>query len=135
MSDDTALDPKLKTAIGAVCAFGALFALGGFVLWGRAAGVSVAIGAAIAATNLYALARIIRALTTPGASRSVAGWTFALLLKMVFLFGGLWLLLKGGFVTLLPLAAGYMTLPIGIALGNLVSSGETASKSESTKDA
>lgn len=114
------LDPKLKVAIGAVLVFGAAFATAGAVVWDRHVALSVLIGATIAATNLYALARIIHALTMPGASKTVAGWVLALLMKMLLLFGGLWLLLKGGVVTVMPLAAGYLTLPIGIALGTVL---------------
>ena len=81
----------------------------------------VAVGCLAAASNLYALAKIVRALTEPGASKSVAGWSIAFGLKLLLLFGGLWLLLSWGVVTALPLAVGYGTLPIGIAIGSLVS--------------
>ncbi len=115
------LDPRLRTALVAVGVFGVLFAAVGATLFGSLAGLSCAIGAAIAASNLYAIARIIHALAEPGASRSVAGWVFALLMKMVLLFGGIFLLLSRHVVTVVPLVVGYMTLPIGIALGSLVS--------------
>ena len=42
-------------------------------------------------------------------------------MKMAILFGGIWLLLMWGVVTVVPLVAGYMTLPLGIAIGSLVS--------------
>ena len=115
------LDPRLKTALLGVVALGAMCAAVGATVSGARAGASIAIGAAVAASNLYALARIIRALATPGASRSATGWSFALLVKMAFLFGGLWLLLTWRVVTVIPLVVGYMTLPLGIAIGSLVS--------------
>jgi hypothetical protein len=115
------LDPRLKTAIFAVATFGAMFSAVGGTFFGLRAGASIAVGATIGASNLYALARVVRALATPGASRSVASWTFALLLKMILLFGGIWLLLAWHSVTVIPLVVGYMTVPIGVALGSLVS--------------
>lgn len=115
------LDPRLKTAMYAVLAVGGLFALVGGTKFGVHTGLSVAVGSAAAAANLYALAKIIRALVTPGASRSAAAWTIAFILKLFFLFGGFWLLLSWGVVSALPLAIGYGTLPIGIAIGSLVS--------------
>ena len=120
MSDDR-LDPRLKTALFSVAVFGVLFSAVAITVFGARAGLSCAIGASIAASNLYALAKIVAALTTPGASRSVVGWVFALLMKMAILFGGIWLLLMWGVVTVVPLVAGYMTLPLGIAIGSLVS--------------
>lgn len=115
------LDPRLRTTLYVVLALGALLALIGGTKFGFQAGLSVAIGAGAAAANLYALAKIIRALTTPGATRSVAGWSIAFALKLVFLVGGLWLLLTWGVVSTLPLLIGYGTLPIGIAISSLVS--------------
>lgn len=115
------LDARIGTAMKAVVALGALCGLVGGTLYGPRAGLGTALGAAIAVTNLYALARIVRALSRPGASRSVAGWTLAFMVKLLFLFGGVWLLLEWRVVTVLPLAAGYGTLPIGIAIGSLVS--------------
>ena len=67
------------------------------------------------------MARIIEAVVSPGASRSVVGWSVAFALKLLFLFGGIWLLLTWRVVSALPLAIGYGTLPIGIAIGSLVS--------------
>lgn len=126
------LDPRLTTALYAVGVFGALFAAVAATMFGLRAGSSCAIGAAIAASNLYALARIIVALATPGASRSVAGWGFALLMKMGILFGGIWLLLMWGVVTVVPLVVGYMTLPLGIAIGSLVSDQKNSQEEEKT---
>ncbi len=115
------LDPRLATAMKSVAAMGLLVALVGGTLYGPRTGLGVALGAGIAVSNLYALARIVRALARPGASRSVAGWTFAFLAKLLFLFGGAWLLLTWHVVGVMALAAGYGTLPIGIAIGSLVS--------------
>ncbi len=115
------LDPRLRMSLYAVLATGTLFALVGGTKFGLHVGMSVAIGAGAAALNLWALAKIIRALMTPGAAKSVAGWSIAFMLKLLFLIGGLWLLLAWGVVSTLPLAVGYGTLPIGIAIGSLVS--------------
>lgn len=115
------LDPRLKMAIQVVVATGLLFALVGGTQFGGKVGLSVAVGSSIAASNLYVLARIIDALMSPGATKSVGGWSLAFALKLLFLFGGIWLLLSWQVVSALPLAIGYATLPIGIAIGSLVS--------------
>lgn len=115
------LDPRLKVAIQVVVASGVLFALVAATKFGGKAAFSVAAGSAMAASNLYVMARIIDALVSPGASKSVAGWSVAFGFKLLFLFGGIWLLLTWQVVSALPLAIGYGTLPIGIAIGSLVS--------------
>jgi hypothetical protein len=115
------LDPRLKMAIQVVVVTGVLFALVAGTKFGGRAGFSVAVGSSIAASNLYVMARIIDALVSPGASKSVAGWSVAFGLKLLLLFGGIWLLLTWQVVSALPLAIGYGTLPIGIAIGSLVS--------------
>ena len=118
------LDPRMRTALGAVGVAGAVFSAVGAAVYGARAGVSCAIGAGIAASNLYALARIIAALISPVASRGATKWVLALLLKLGLLFGGTWLLLLWGVASVVPLVAGYMTLPLGIACGSLVSDRE-----------
>ncbi|CAN5665250.1 hypothetical protein BH09MYX1_BH09MYX1_16840 [soil metagenome] len=121
MKPFASLTPRLRTAMYSVIVLGVLFALVGATKWGFPTGLSAAVGSIAAATNLYVLAKIIRALTEPGASKSVAGWSIAFAIKLFALFGGLWLLLAWGVVSVLPLAVGYTTLPIGIAIGSLVS--------------
>jgi hypothetical protein len=91
--------------------------------WG--AGLSAAVGAALAAGNLWALARVVAALLPsdrPGAeAQSRGGWALAAGLKMFGLVAVVWLLMRRGFVSPLPMLVGFGALPIGIAIGSLVS--------------
>jgi hypothetical protein len=48
-----------------------------------------------------------------------APWGVVALLKLLTLFGGVWLLLERGVVSGLSLAAGYAALPFGITLASL----------------
>ena len=129
------LDPRLKTAIASVITFGAIATAFAALGWGLHPALSTATGAGLAASNLYALARILRALLapmehaepvagepTPAARRgSVAGWAFLAVAKMSVLFGGIWLLMVRGYVDAIPLLVGYGSLPLGIAVGAVVS--------------
>ncbi len=119
------LGDRIRTAVRAVAACGGVMALGALPVFGLRTSLSVALGAALATANLWALARILAALlpsTTDGArAQSRAGWALLAVLKMVGLFFVVWLLLRGGAVSALALLAGYGALPIGIAIGSLVS--------------
>lgn len=118
-----ALDPRTRTAIVGVAAIGAMFAIGASTGWGLRAGVSVAIGALIAVANLYGLARIVGALlgTRAEGDPSSGMWGLFAVLKVIGLFGGIWLLLSSHFVQPIGLVVGWGALPIGIALGTFVS--------------
>jgi hypothetical protein len=94
---------------------------------GPFAALSVGTGAAIAAFNLWALARIVTALlptdSKPAAHlpASAASWALLAVLKMGGLFLVVWLLLRYALVSPLPMLIGFGALPIGIAIGSLVS--------------
>ncbi len=126
-------DARLVISIAAVAASGAVFTLGAAVLWGVGTAISVAVGASIAAANLYVLARIVSAVLPQAAqaepdpsgraSRGAAtglAWGLFALVKMIVLFGGIWLLMVKGLVSPIPLVVGYGALPIGIAIGSLI---------------
>jgi hypothetical protein len=119
------LDARLRTAVRSVAVAGAAMALGTAAFAGLRTGLSVAVGAAIAAGNLWALARIVAALlpsdSTGASTQSRAGWALLALLKMGGLFAVVWLLMRYGVVSPLGLLVGFMALPIGIAIGSLVS--------------
>ncbi len=130
-----AMDARMKTAIVAVLVFGAICTVFAGLGWGFRPAISAGIGGLLASSNLYALARILGALLAPmehadpvegaptAASRraSVAGWAFLAVAKMTVLFGGIWLLMLRGYVEALPLLVGYGSLPLGIAVGAVVS--------------
>jgi ATP synthase I subunit len=121
------LDARLRTTIVIVLVCGAALSMGGLVSRGSSAAVSVGVGAAVAATNLWALARIVTALLPSGSKSgahvpsSAAAWSLLAALKMFGLFVLVWMLLRYAVVTPLPMLVGFGALPIGIAIGSLVS--------------
>jgi hypothetical protein len=123
----TSTEVRTSAPLIAVVIFGALFSIGAYFFAGARASLSVAVGAAIAAGNLYALTRIVRAFTsspdaaTSEATSSARGglWAVFAVAKMLVLFGGIWILMMKHMVDPLPLAVGFGALPIGIALASL----------------
>lgn len=131
------LDGRMRTSIASVALVGLGFALVALVTFGPGAAFSVAVGAAIAAGNLWALAKIIGALlpddSEAARSQSKAGagegrprpntgaWALLAVLKMFGLIVAVWLLMRHGVVAPLPMLVGFGALPIGIAIGSLVS--------------
>lgn len=115
----------MRTSIAAVALVGAGLALVALVIFGMSTALSVAVGGAIAAGNLWALARIIAALLPDAAhsarSQNKAAWALLAVLKMFGLIVAVWLLMRHGVVSPLPMVVGFGALPIGIAIGSLVS--------------
>ena len=119
------LDGRMRTSIASVALVGTGFALVALAVFGISTAFSVGVGAAIAAGNLWALARIIAALLPGDAqsarSQSKAAWALLAVLKMFGLIVAVWLLMRHGVVEPLPMMVGFGSLPIGIAIGALVS--------------
>jgi hypothetical protein len=119
------LDSRLRVALFSVALAGAAMGLGAAAVVGLGAGVSVLVGAGLAVGNLWTLARIVSALLPSDAesasAQSRAAWAFVAVLKMGGLFAVTWLLMRHGVVSPLPMLVGFMALPIGIAIGSLVS--------------
>jgi len=104
-----------------VIASGALLSGAVLLAKGVATGGSSAAGAGIAVANLWALRGIVQVLVASAAgSRSSSGLGFFLGPKLLALFGVVWLLLSRHVVSAGPLAIGYASLPIGVAIGALV---------------
>lgn len=126
---------------------GAALTIGALVLFGTSAALSVGAGATIAVVNLVTMSAIIRAMLRPGddaegnsnpeadpkadaasadhvaeGKRGGAAWGAFALVKILILFGGVWLLLTRGVVAPMPLVVGYGVLPLGITVGGLVTS-------------
>jgi hypothetical protein len=110
--------PGITTAVMAVGAIGAIVTVGAFVVFGLSAGFSVGIGAAVATANLYALGRIIDAYT--GNKPGGGAWKVFGLVKIFFLFGGVWLLLSKGVVDPIPFVVGLGSLPVGISISSML---------------
>lgn len=126
---------KVASVLGGIFT---VFALG---LYDLRTAIGVFIGAAIAVANLVTMRAIIRALiqppeagedvaepAPPEAEHKAAGrrggmaWGIFAALKIVILFGGIWLLLTRKLVDPMPLVVGYGVLPLGIATSSLLGS-------------
>lgn len=130
-----ALDGRMRTALAVVVALGILGTVGTFVVFDARAAMSFGVGALVAAANLYALAWLIGGLiggSVDGETRaSPTALSFLVVSKMLLLFGGAWFLMVKGLVEPLPLVCGYGILPLGIAIGALVS--DMGDRDSSTK--
>jgi hypothetical protein len=119
------LEPRLRVALVSVALAGSVMGLGAAAVVGLGAGFSVVVGAGLAVGNLWTLARIVSALLPSDAEsasvQSRAAWALVAMLKMGGLFAVSWLLMRHGVVSPLAMLVGFMALPIGIAIGSLVS--------------
>jgi hypothetical protein len=115
----------MRTSIVAVAVSAAAFTALALAFASDKAAISVACGGALAAANLWALARVVSALlpdSRPGAeSQSRGAWSLVAAVKMVGVIAVAWLLMRRGVAAPLPMLIGFGALPIGIAIGSLVS--------------
>ena len=136
MSDEVPPDDDLPVATAAdatkmAAALGAALTLAALAFFGTRSAMSVFVGAAIAVGNLIALRAIIRALLPPADSEptpkspgAAGAWAIFAVLKMLILFGGVWILLTRGMVDPMPLVVGYGVLPLGITASALFPPGK-----------
>src|SRR5690349_16154675 len=110
--DDGKQDRALRAAIRIVALTGAVLAVAAALFAGLRFGAGV-----IAAVNLIVLARIVQAFL--GNKGNTAPWAIIAVLKLVFLLGGVYLLVKSDLLPVLSLAVGYMSLPVGIVAASL----------------
>lgn len=101
----------------AIAILGAVASVVAFFFYDGRTALSIALGAALGAGNLWAIARIVRGFLAARGAR--APWTLMALVKMSALFGIWMLLLATGFVELMPLVIGFGALPIGIVASEL----------------
>ena len=127
-------DSGLRAALWATALTGAAltlaspFMLGPFGL-GHGGAIGVALGSGIAAFNLWALGRIVRAFMN-GAGLP---WVLLGALKLVGLLVVVAGVLKLGITTVIPLAVGYGALPVGIVFAQLGAARPRAATSPSTQ--
>jgi len=128
--DPPRLDRRLVVCVVTVGLCGAALAVGAFVTLGPATSLSVATGSAIATANLWALAYTVVALLPGGrggtpsedqGERTPFGWALVGLLKTLCLIVVVWVLLRYRLVSPVPMLVGFGALPIGIAIGSVVS--------------
>jgi hypothetical protein len=118
----------MRTALVFVALTGAVEALGAAAFVHLEAAFSVALGAALAVSNLWILARIVVALlpevrdgSEQAPSPGRIGWAILAAVKMAGLLAVSWLLMDRGVVEPLSMLIGFLSLPIGIAIGSVVS--------------
>jgi hypothetical protein len=109
-------DASMRAAIVTVFAFALLFAVLAFAFMGIRAGVGVLVGGAVATANLLVFARVGQAFIDRKGNAAL--WGVVAVLKLLLLFGGVWLILKAGVVSGLSLAAGYAALPFGVTFAS-----------------
>ncbi len=107
---------QLRAVFWAVLLIGVSMVLLSGVFRSSATG-GVALGAGLAVANLAAFTYIVRGTIEPSASRGPV--ILLALFKLLVMTVGLYLVLSAGWIELLPLAAGYGALPMGIVLGQL----------------
>src|SRR5262245_52934421 len=110
-------DKTLGAAITGVVVAALVLTLGALVLVGVRSALGVALGGAIAALNLVALARIVRAFLEQ--KGNTAPWAFIAVLKFAALIGCAYLVIHGGIVSPLAVVTGYGALPLGATFGAL----------------
>jgi hypothetical protein len=101
---------RVVSVVGLVLVAGACLAGGPRVM------LAVAIGAGAAVANLWVIGRLVSSFL---GGRGRMSWSFVAVVKLAVLFGGMFLLIKGGIAGVLPLLIGYGALPIGIVVAQL----------------
>lgn len=113
-ADDAGLAVITRTV--AVVGLAAAVSVGYFA--GRGAGASAAYGATLGLANLLILGRMVRSfLGSNGTSKT---WVVAALTKLAVLVLAMYLPVRAGLVQVLPFVIGFGALPLGIALGQLL---------------
>jgi len=118
------MDARIRASFVGIAIVGAAFSVAAACMWSYKAGWSVAAGAAVAALNVYAIARIVSALVpADDAARpqSRMAWALLAVLKLLALFSIVALLIGSGLVSPPAMVGGFATLPFGIAIAQLVS--------------
>jgi hypothetical protein len=110
-------DAPMRASILSVLLTGLCFGVVGFAVGGARTGLGVTLGGLIATANLWVFARVGQAFMHKRGSS--APWGVVAILKMTFLFGGVWLILRTGVIAALPLILGYAALPVGIVIGSV----------------
>jgi hypothetical protein len=130
--DEEGNDAPMKAAIWTVAGTAVVLSGGAALGFGARAALGVAVGGVLATLNLLVFARIGQAFLSK--KGNTAPWAIIAVVKLVGLLGGVWLILKNGYVSGLALTIGYGSLPIGITLGSLFGPKPPEPKAESTSD-
>jgi hypothetical protein len=118
------LPRRVAASLVAVVASTAVLGLGALVLLGPKVALSVTVGGLVAASNLWALARIVVSLLPEEADHSTRAstltWSLAAAAKVGALLAILFFLMSSRFIAPMALVCGFGALPIGIAIGSFV---------------
>jgi hypothetical protein len=109
-------DPVMAAAIRGVGIAALILTAAAAIGFGTRPALGAALGGAIATTNLWLFARIGEAFLS---GRGRVPWAMIALIKLTALIGGVWLVVKNGYVPTGWLAMGYGSLPVGITIGSL----------------
>ena len=110
-------DRGVVRTLFAVALIGLVSTVSAFWLSGARAGLSVGIGAVVAALNLWVMLFVVRGLIAQ--KKSSLPWGLIAVLKFAVLIAGLFVLVKSGWVDVIALLIGYAALPLGIAAAQL----------------
>jgi hypothetical protein len=108
-------DPSLSAAYVCVAASGVILLIASAVCFGPRHSAGVALGVVLAVSNLWVLERVVRVYLDAQGGR----WALMALVKSTALFVTVGLLVKTGAIDVLPLAAGFGALPVGVVLAGL----------------
>ena len=117
-TEPSVAEGMMRAALLSVATVGLAITVGSAAFAGFRFAAGVLIGGVLATANLWVFARLGDAFL--GGKGRAAPWAIVAALKLVFLFGGVWLTLKSEVVSGISLALGYTALPIGITLGALI---------------
>ncbi len=110
-------DPVLRAAVKSVAVSGLVLTVLAAVFTDFRAAVGVFLGGALATANLVLFIRLGDAFLDQKGPRTP--WALLGFLKLLALFGAVYLILRRGDVSALALVVGYGAMPIGITLSNL----------------
>lgn len=110
-------DPQLKAAVKIVAITALVLTVGTLVFTDARAAIGVFLGGALATANLVLFIRLGDAFLDQKGPR--APWALVGFLKLLALFGAVYLILRRGDVSALALVVGYGALPVGITLSSL----------------
>jgi hypothetical protein len=117
MSDPDRADPMLHAAVRYVAGCGVALAVVALAAFDVRTAAGVLAGGLLATANLAVFVRVGEAFLTRRGN--TAPWGVVAVMKLLLLFGAVWLLLRNGAVPGLALAAGYASLPLGITICSL----------------
>jgi len=118
LADDGQLDRTIRIVCATIAAFTVLLAIPSYFVAGGRFTLAALSGGAIGIANFLFFGRIGKALT--GTRRAAAFWGGMYFVKIVVLFGGLYLLFTTGVLHFYGLLVGLSALVPGIVVGGLL---------------